>query len=465
MINRWRGRGMGIAAGIDVLESAGMDTRGLLAATGTSGGSLTCSDCEQLISSMVRMADEMKPDAVFLDLHGALVGESLSDVTGELLRRLVQALGPKVPIGAGLDCHANLTPDIVQNLDVMVGFKTYPHQDYYETGAHAASLFVRRLKGEIRPTTRVIKMPMIQGPEKADFSNGAMASLVADLAARQTAGDILDGTIFPTQPWLDIPELGSAVSVMTNDDAAAAEQVARHIAERWWEKRREFVPELLAPDKAVHRAIALPAPTVMISESADSVNSGSTGDNPALIKALVDHAGEAKSLVFTCDLALVEQTARSQLGEKTQVVFGEGCDRRFTSPFRAAAIVEKRVPGKFRFEGKYLTGLEQDMGGAVVLRIRNIHILAARRPVMCSEPGLYRCAGLDPAEYKVVGIKSPASFRPNFAPISTTVLHLDMPGASSPHLAAMPWQKVGRPLFPLDEDAPYKPVCLAGRGG
>ncbi len=41
---------------------------------------------------------------------------------------------------------------------------------------------------------------------------------------------------------------------------------------------------------------------------------------------------------------------------------------------------------------------------------------------MCSESGLYCCTGLDPAEYKVVGIKSPASFRPNFAPISTTVI-------------------------------------------
>ena len=465
VIDHWRGSGMGLAAGIDLLESAGYETRGMVAATGASGGALVSSACERLIDSMVENAKVIKPDAVFLDLHGALVGETMPDVTGSLLCRLVEALGPEVPIAAGLDCHASLTQDIVNNLDVMVGFKTWPHVDYDLTGAHAADLFVRTLNGEIQPKLRVVKMPMIQGPENADFSNGPMASLVSDLGGRQTAGEILDGTLYPTQAWLDIPDHGSAVTVTTDGDANAAERIAHEVAETWWNKRREFMPTLHHPNDAVRAALDLSANTVMISESADSINSGSTGDNPKLIEALVENAGESMALTFTCDANLVEQVADCALNDQLEVTFGANCDRRFTEPYRARVTVEKRVPGKFQLEGKYFNGLKQDLGGAVVLRIKNIHILVGCRPVMCSEPNLYRCADLEPGNYKIVGIKSPGSFRPNFASISTTVLHLDMAGAATPHLPSLPWQNVGRPLFPLDDDAAYRPVLIQGRRG
>ncbi len=463
VLDCWRGKGMGLAGGIEVLESKGMQLRGLLAATGASGGCLGSDDCEQIIHRMVDGALKARPDAIYLDLHGALVGQSVPDVTGTMLRRLVEELGRDIPIAASLDCHANLTKDIVSNLDVMVGFKTWPHEDYWETGSHAAEIFSRSLKGEIQPALRVVTMPMIQAPENSDFSRGPMASLVSQLADRQDRQEILDGTLFPTQPWMDIPGLCSSVSVMTDGDGPAAEKIACQVAQAWWAKRKEFVPTLFKPLDAVKRALEESVPTVMISESADSINSGSSGDNPELLRALVKNGGEAKALVFLCDPALLDQILGYNSGSDVQVVFGKDCDGRFATPFPAMAVVEGYVPGKFRSEGKYFTGLEQDMGGAAILRIRNIHVLVGRRPVMCSEPNLYRCANLEPADYKIVGIKSPGSFRPNFASISTTVLHLDMAGASSPHLVSMPWRSVGRPLFPLDEDTPYTPICISGK--
>ena len=465
MLDRWRGRGMGLSAGIEVLESKGMQLRGLLAATGASGGCLVSDDCDQITDMMVDEAVKVRPDAIYLDLHGALVGQTDPDVTGTMLRRLVEAVGPDILIGAGLDCHANLTGDIVSHLDVMVGFKTWPHEDYWATGAHAAEIFARTLNGEIRPTLRVVTMPMIQAPENSDFRNGPMASLVSDMAGRQKRQEILDGTLFPTQPWLDIPGLCSSVSVMTDGDGRAAETIAHHVAQQWWNKRNEFVPTLLKPRDAVRKALEEPASTVMISESADSINSGSSGDNPALLRALVQNARQAKALVFLCDAALLDQIVDCNPGTEVQVTFGQDCDRHFATPLPATAVVEGHLPGRFRLEGKHFAGLQQDMGGAAILRIRNIHVLVGRRPVICSEPNLYRCADLEPADYKIVGIKSPGSFRPNFASISATVFHLDMPGASSPHLASMPWQNVGRPLFPLDEDAPYTPICISGKTG
>ena len=464
-IEHWRGRGMPFSGGIDVLESAGMALHGLLAATGASGGRLVDEDCDRLVGIIIDNAVAAKADAIFLDLHGALVSESEPDVTGALLRRLRQAVNPELPIAASFDCHANLTKDIVSNLDVLVGLKTWPHVDQFDTGARAATLLLSLLRGEMQPSLRVVTLPMIQAPEKADFTSGPMASLVTEMADRRQRRQIIDGTLFPTHPWLDVPTLGSSVSIITDGDAHAAEQIAHQVGQDWWNKRKQFVPHLLKPADAVKQSLSESAATVMISESADSINSGSGGDNPALIRALADHGGWAKALTFTCDAALLDQIADCQPRNEVSVIFGRDCDRRFAEPLGANVVVEERVAGRFRLEGKFFSGLEQDMGGAAVLRIRNIHVLVARNPVLCSEPSMYRCAGLEPGEYKIVGIKSPGSFRPNFAPISTTVIHLDMPGVSSPHLAEMPWENIRRPLFPLDGDIGFTPVCVAGKRG
>ena len=48
-------------------------------------------------------------DALLLDLHGAMVTESLEDGEGALLERLRQAQ-PDIPIGVGLDMHAGPPP-------------------------------------------------------------------------------------------------------------------------------------------------------------------------------------------------------------------------------------------------------------------------------------------------------------------------------------------------------------------
>ena len=51
-------------------------------------------------------------DALFLDLHGAMVTCSHEDGEGELLRR-IRDVNPDVPIAVALDMHANLYDDIV----------------------------------------------------------------------------------------------------------------------------------------------------------------------------------------------------------------------------------------------------------------------------------------------------------------------------------------------------------------
>ena len=462
VLGRWRGTGMSLGGALEVLEEAGAEIVPLMAVTGTSGGNLAPGEAGAVLDEFPERLSGLAVDAVYLDLHGALVAEDLPDVTGALVQRLGRVLGPDIPIAASLDCHANLTRDLVEGLDILVGFKTYPHVDYAQTGRRAAALLLQLMAGRIRPAVRVVRLPMIQPPENHDSATGPIAPQIAALEEKRNAGEILDGTFFPTQPWLDVAEYGSAVAITTDGDGARAEELARQLALEWWDLRQAFVPDLYEPAAAVRQALARPESTVMISESADAINSGAGGDSPTVIRALVEH-GQARGLAFICDAAVVDELAACPPGTRREVVFGRNCDRRFAEPFATEVVVERCVDGKFRQEGLYFNGLEQDMGGAVVLKAARTHILAGRLPVFCSEPNLYRCAGLEPADYEIVSIKSPGSFRPNFAPITEAVLYLDMPGVASANLASMPWQKVRRPLFPLDREAECRLDVWAGR--
>ena len=100
------------------------------------------------------------PDAILLDLHGAMVAQNSADGEGDLLLRL-RAAAPGVPIGVALDLHANVTPAMVGNADVIVGFKTYPHIDMYETGEHAGRLLFDLLAGRSKPAMRWHPLPLM----------------------------------------------------------------------------------------------------------------------------------------------------------------------------------------------------------------------------------------------------------------------------------------------------------------
>jgi microcystin degradation protein MlrC len=99
-------------------------------------------------------------DALFLDLHGAMVTRSHEDGEGELLRRL-RAVNPDVPIAIALDMHANLYDDIVGLSTIVAGYHTYPHIDMYETAELAGKLLLDHIVNGIKPTMAWGNNPML----------------------------------------------------------------------------------------------------------------------------------------------------------------------------------------------------------------------------------------------------------------------------------------------------------------
>ena len=102
--------------------------------------------------------------------------------------------------------------------------------------------------------------------------------------------------------------------------------------------------------------------------------------------------------------------------------------------------------------GEAYQGVEMDMGFCAVLRSNSIHLLVTSKPVMTTDPALYRAVGLEPSEAQIVVVKSHIQFRSGYKEIAKEIILLDSPGMSSDHLTKLNFQRMDRPLFPFDPD-------------
>jgi microcystin degradation protein MlrC len=129
----------------------------LLWTSGGAGGLVTRDAFERIAGGIVGSLSQVMPvDGVYLDLHGAMVTEDFEDGEGEVLRRVRAAVGPDVPVVISLDYHANVTPQMVELTDALIGYRTYPHVDRVETGQYAAKA-MEALLARGRPAGRALR--------------------------------------------------------------------------------------------------------------------------------------------------------------------------------------------------------------------------------------------------------------------------------------------------------------------
>ena len=395
-------------------------------------------------------------DGVLLVLHGAMMSQDTPDATGEVLARVRALVGPSVPVVGTLDLHANVTARMVREATALVGYHTAPHVDMYETGQKAAQVLVAAIQGAISPTTSLVRLPMLLPPENSTHNWGPLAEVIGRAVALEAEGSIIHGGIYPVQPWMDTPDVACSVVVITDDAPQVARTHAQTLAEIFWTRRHDFVSELVAPDEAVHRALARDAGTVVLCDSADATTSGSTGDSTSILRALVDAAPfQETALVNIVDPEVVAQAIAAGIGATLTVQVGGKRAPHLYEPVTFTGTVKTISDGTFVFKGPGMRGVLHHMGRTAVLIHGSIHLVVMSRGVSQWDPQLYRSLGEEPMDARMVQVKSPMAFRAAYDGIYDEVIIVRAPGSASPELASLPWKHVGRPIYPLDPETEW----------
>ena len=133
-----------------------------------------------------------------------------------MLERVRGIVGPDVLIASELDPHSHLTRKRVENADILAAFLEFPHTDFYERGEHVVDLALSALKGEIKPVISTFDCRMIG---VYPTSREPMRSYIDRLKALQGHDGILSVSLIHGFMAGDVPELGTQLMVITDNDA------------------------------------------------------------------------------------------------------------------------------------------------------------------------------------------------------------------------------------------------------
>jgi microcystin degradation protein MlrC len=425
------------------------------------GGAATHDTFVWLRDELVAALREALPvDAVLLALHGSLAAEGAPDVEGEVLDALRGLLGPEVPLVATLDLHANVTERMVRAADALVLYHTAPHIDVFETGQRGAAVLRRVLVEGARPVTAFQKLPAVFPAERANTQDPASVShgLRLRLEALEANPRILSAGLATVQPWLDIPDLGSSVVVVADGDADLAQQECARLAAEVWERRREYLPELVPVADAVRVAHDNADGLVVLSDSADSTTSGAPGDSNWVLRELLRYDWARPALVTLVDPELVEEARRAGIGAELAAALGGKRDRRFSQPLTLTVRVAGLFEARFTMSGHLARNMPIDMGPSAVLRHGNVHILVTARSGPHFAPDLFRCAGLDPFAAAVLVAKSPCGFRAAYEGKAKRILVVRAAGCAPADFWRYEYRHIPRPLWPWDEITFWSPA-------
>lgn len=397
---------------------------------------------------------QLPVDAVLLALHGAMVADGAPDVEGEVLAAVRELVGPDVPIVATLDLHANVTRKMTSMADALVLFHTAPHIDVFETGLRGARVLRRILIDGAKPVTALEKIPMVVPAERANTQEPSSVSFRfrEHLQALERDPRVLAAGLATVQPWLDIPELGTSVVIVTDGEREFAEGQCREFAKAVWRRRRDYLPELVDVEAAVRRAHECAEGLVVLSDSADATTSGAPGDSTWVLKELLKYDWPAPALAPMVSPEGVAAAVQAGVGAELSISLGGVRDCRFSQPLPVTARVERLFDAKFILSGHLAKNLPIDMGPSAVLRSGNVRVLLTSRSGPHFAPEFFRAAGFDPFAARVLVAKSPCGFRAAYQPHAREIMVVRAPGCAPSDFWNYPYEKIPHPLWPWESE-------------
>jgi microcystin degradation protein MlrC len=448
-----------LGAFIDMAQARGDEITVAVNATANPSGIVEAAAYERLAGSIVE-AVRGGCDAVLLDLHGAMVAAGADDGEGELLRR-IRAVAPAVPLAVALDLHGNITQAMVDAADVMVGFKTYPHVDMYETGAHAARLLFGWLDGGARPQVAWAQPPLLSHTLRSATGEGAMQRAV-QRARQMEAEGLLAATVFAGFSLADIRDAGLSI-VTVGRDRGQAQRAADELARQAWADRDGFVyrSEPLADSVARARRLRQPGRPLLLLDHGDNVMSGGTCDTTALLEECLRQGMTGIGVGPLADAPTVVQAFAAGVGNRIRVSLGnkvpQGLPVPQAPPFDCEVEVRALGDGRFRISGPIYTGETWAMGRTAVLAHEAFTAVVSEKPMEPLDLAVFESVGVDPRGFDFLLLKSRMYCRPTFVPISAGLVECDSRGVCSSDYGLFRFEKLRRPIYPLDPRAEYAP--------
>jgi microcystin degradation protein MlrC len=382
-------------------------------------------------------------DAVYLDLHGAMVTEHLDDGEGEILARVRKVIGKDLLLVVSLDLHANVTSQMVEHADALIAYRTYPHVDMADTGRAAARHLALLLRTKQRFAKAFRQLPFLI-PISWQCTNDQPAKGIYQKLAAMESEAVPTLSFAPGFPAADFPDCGPSVFAYgrTQADAdAAADELTNLIVGH----EDDFDGRIFTPDDGVRHAMELATRArkpIVIADTQDNPGAGGDSDTTGMLRALVRNNAKRAAIGVIYDPVSAKAAHAAGVGATVTLALGGKSGIPGDAPYKETFIVEKLSDGQFVAPGPYYGGRDMDMGPSAALRIGDVRVVVSSHKAQLADQSMYRYVGIEPSEQAILVNKSSVHFRADFEPIAEKLLICAAPGAMPADTAALPWTRL-----------------------
>ena len=382
-------------------------------------------------------------DGAVFNLHGAMVAHGYDDCEGDFLERVRALVGPKAVIGVELDPHCHLTKKRCGLADIIVLFKEYPHTDFVERGEEMVDFTLRTIRGEIKPVKSVYDCRVIQS---FPTSIQPMRGLVDRIMALEGRDRVLSISIAHCFPYGDVPECSARVLVLTDNAKPHGDALAEQIGRELISFREQAAPPEYSVDAAIDAALAHPSGPIVIADTTDNAGGGAPSDNTTFIHRLIARGVQGAAVAPIWDPIAVRLAFDAGEGARLLFRFGGKIAKASGAPVDAEVEVIRCVPNAFQS----FSGAIVPIGDAASIRMGGVEAVLISIRAQGMGTDLFSNLGIDPESRKILVVKSNQHFYAAFSQIAAQVLYAEGDGPLPRDYRKLPWQKVQRPVWPLD---------------
>ncbi|MGB3072475.1 MAG: M81 family metallopeptidase [Ottowia sp.] len=383
-------------------------------------------------------------DVVVLGLHGAMVAEGYDDCEGDLLQRVRALVGPDTVVGAELDLHSHLTDEMVNNADVIITFKEYPHTDILERGLELVDLCVAAAQKKIRPAAALVDTGLIL---TVHTSREPAAGFVKRMQSLEGKDGVLSISFCHGFPWGDAPGMGTKVLVYTDGNPSQAKALARQLADEVIGMKDAFTVNYPPIDQALDEALAFKGGPVIMADGADNPGGGSASDSTFVLQRMIERGITNAALGPIWDPMAVRIAFDAGEGARLQMRIGGKISPLSGQPLDLDCTV-KALKSEMIMTG--LAGAPILMGDSALVETAGIEIVLITLRNQAMGTDLFTQLGCDLATKQLVVVKSSQHFYASFSKVGKHVIYVAAPGSVALDLKTLPYQKIQRPKWPLD---------------
>ncbi|MCG2630463.1 M81 family metallopeptidase [Bradyrhizobium sp. WYCCWR 13023] len=435
----WAAREVGPSRGWTLIE-------GLVAAA-VPNGIVTRAAYESLRDQLLGDLKAALPvDMVLLGMHGAMVADGYDDCEGDLLARVRQIVGPDTVVGGTLDPHTHLSDAMVGNADLLICWKEYPHTDILERARELVEFCAALAEKRLELRVAVIDTGMIAS---LHTTREPGKSFVNRVRAREGKDGIV--SISPVHGFAsgDVPDMGTKVLVYSDasvdPDGARGQDLAQRLARELCDLREALNERPTGIDAAIDAALAADG-TVVLGDGSDNPGGGAPGDSTYILRRLIDRNVASACLGPLWDPGAVRIAFDAGVGARLALRIGGKIGPLSGDPVDAVWEIRALKPDMVMTG---LAGTPAKLGDCALIASDGVEVVLSTYRCQAFGVDLFTQLGLDPAQRKIVVVKSSQHFRASFEPIATRVIMVDAPGVVARDITSLPYRKIRRPKWPL----------------